>query len=165
MTYNPGTWTCDRCDQPVSEFEWVELETHAHKDSKYRAGWIAHYHQECWWAVSDALREVVEAHRSPLAALEPIPTVCHAEINRLRARHTDSAAGRPGILEEDLRKVLATFVPKVKYALPRAGITSLKQVSAMTDEEILALPGVGYKTLVLLRSAIAERAAQTEVER
>jgi hypothetical protein len=45
----------------------------------------------------------------------------------------------------------------VKNMLPRAGITSLDQVAAMTDEELLALRGVGAKIVAELRAAIARR--------
>lgn len=61
-----------------------------------------------------------------------------------------------GPVAEDLRAILATLAPKVRYALPRAGITTIAQVEAMTDGELEALPGVGLGTVRALRQAIGD---------
>ena len=42
-------------------------------------------------------------------------------------------------------------------ALAAAGITTLPQVSALTEAELLAMHGVGPKAIRLLREAMAER--------
>jgi hypothetical protein len=44
-----------------------------------------------------------------------------------------------------------------KYALPRAGIVSIDQAAAMSDEELLALRGIGWRIVKELRKWIAAR--------
>jgi hypothetical protein len=47
--------------------------------------------------------------------------------------------------------------PKDRHVLPRAGIASLDQVAAMTDDQLLAIDGVGRRILKALRQAVSER--------
>lgn len=60
----------------------------------------------------------------------------------------------------ELREILHALVPKCQYALPRAGISTIEQVEAMTDEELLSLPEVGHYTVRKLREAIAAKREQ-----
>lgn len=58
----------------------------------------------------------------------------------------------------ELHEVLTTRLPsKRRGALPRAGIVSLDQVAVMSDDELLAIEGIGRGTLRRLREAVAER--------
>lgn len=58
----------------------------------------------------------------------------------------------------ELHHIILTRLPTArKFVLPRAGITSLDQVAAMSDDELLALDGVGHGILRELRQAIRER--------
>lgn len=73
--------------------------------------------------------------------------------------------GSPGAnykpLEPDLRAcVHSKLSSSCWFALPRAGISTFAQVEAMTDDELLELSGVGWKTVKVLRAALAERAEQ-----
>jgi hypothetical protein len=58
----------------------------------------------------------------------------------------------------ELRDVIVQrLAPKRRHVLPRAGIASLDQVAAMTDDELLAIDGIGRNTLQALREAVSER--------
>lgn len=64
-------------------------------------------------------------------------------------------------LEPDLRAcVHSSLSSSCWFALPRAGISTFAQVEAMTDDELLAVSGVGHGTVKVLRAAIAERSEQ-----
>ena len=54
----------------------------------------------------------------------------------------------------ELAQDVAEQAPRV---LPRAGIVSLDQVAAMTDEQLLAIDGIGKGMLARLREAVAAR--------
>jgi hypothetical protein len=57
----------------------------------------------------------------------------------------------------DLARIILARLPVArKYALPNAGITTVAQVAEMTDDELLALPGIGWGILRQLREALAE---------
>lgn len=72
-----------------------------------------------------------------------------------RAAHADHVFES---VEPALRRVIAERLPAArKFVLPRAGITTLDQVAAMSDEELLAIRGVGLGILRELRAAVAER--------
>jgi hypothetical protein len=58
-------------------------------------------------------------------------------------------------VSRDLWEVLIQLHDSWKYALPQAGITTLDQVRSMTEDDLLALDGVGYKTVRALRDAVA----------
>lgn len=55
-------------------------------------------------------------------------------------------------LDEFIRSRVA---PAYKFALPRAGIVSVDQAAAMSDEELLAVEGVGWGMIKSLREWIA----------
>jgi hypothetical protein len=56
--------------------------------------------------------------------------------------------------ENDLPEILSN---PARQALIHAGYLTLKQVATMTEKELLALHGVGPKTIVILRPIFAER--------
>ena len=64
-----------------------------------------------------------------------------------------------------MRKKRVTLMPiittrlsgKRRGVLPGAGIVSLDQVAMMNDADLLAIDGVGHKTVTRLREAVAER--------
>ena len=59
----------------------------------------------------------------------------------------------------ELRDAIVQRLPAAKHAvLPDAGIVSLDQVAVMTDDELLAIAGLGPKTLKHLRDAVDARA-------
>jgi hypothetical protein len=58
----------------------------------------------------------------------------------------------------ELRDVIVERLsPKGRHVLARAGIASLDQVAAMTDDELLAIDGIGRRVLQALRQAIRDR--------
>jgi hypothetical protein len=58
----------------------------------------------------------------------------------------------------ELRDVIVERLPpKGRHVLPRAGIASLDQVAAMTDDELLAIDGIGRRVLQALRQAVSDR--------
>jgi DNA-directed RNA polymerase alpha subunit len=52
------------------------------------------------------------------------------------------------------------LAPKCRLALPRAGITTVELVEAMSDDELLAIDGVGEKTVAELRAALEHLAIE-----
>ena len=58
----------------------------------------------------------------------------------------------------ELHDVIVQQLPgRKRSVLPGCGIVSLDQVASMTDAELLAIDGIGRRTLVLLRAAVDER--------
>lgn len=55
-----------------------------------------------------------------------------------------------------LRACLERLPTRGRHALRLAGITTVAQIQAMTDPELLALPGVGWGTVTTLRAALAQ---------
>ena len=53
------------------------------------------------------------------------------------------------------RRCLRDLPAKRRKLLPRAGIVSLDQVAAMTDEQLVAIDGVGHGMVRRLREALA----------
>jgi hypothetical protein len=61
-------------------------------------------------------------------------------------------------ITRELEEVIVRQLPaKRRRVLPRAGIQSLDQVAAMTDEQLLAIEGIGTGTLERLREALLAR--------
>jgi hypothetical protein len=61
--------------------------------------------------------------------------------------------------EPDLADLLSHLPAQFRYALPRAGITTLAQLDAMTDEQLLAIKGMGPSVLARLRAAPRRKTA------
>jgi hypothetical protein len=159
MTHIPGTWTCDGCDEQVSEQEMITLSTSGgfeltrRHEHPYRAGYIGHYHEDCWYEVQHEIHVLAKGgERDPL---ETIPVAEDYEIMSRREGHRMPAGRRFGEATAELRDVLREVAPRCVYALPRAGVTSLDDVARLSDEQLLALPGVGQKTVDALRRALA----------
>jgi len=58
----------------------------------------------------------------------------------------------------ELEELIMRRLPAKRHrVLPRAGIQSLDQVAAMTDEQLLAIDGIGNGTLARLREAVLAR--------
>jgi hypothetical protein len=58
----------------------------------------------------------------------------------------------------ELHEVLTTRLPpKRRGALPKAGVVSLDQVAVMSDDELLAIDGIGRGSVRRLREAVADR--------
>lgn len=166
MTYTPGTWTCDVCCRPVSEREMITLVVDAGPEAKseYETGWLGHYHAPCWLLLSEQVETLAcpaPADPSDPAALAQIPTADLREIGRLRGQHRlpdgTPIVDREQDVEPALNDVLARLGYRCRYVLPRAGVRTLEQVARMTDAQLLAIEGVGAKTVRVLREAIAER--------
>ncbi len=75
------------------------------------------------------------------------------------ARATDSAETEPNTplapaastVDDDLWRVMAALPASYKFVLPRAGITSMSQLEAMSDAELLALDRIGPAVLKVIR--------------
>jgi hypothetical protein len=98
----------------------------------------------------------------PVADGEPAP---HAKAERAAGVPAPPATA-PGeivafagthVTRELHEAVLRELPAKRRRVLPRAGIVSLDQAAAMTDEQLLAIDGVGNGTLRRLREAILRR--------
>ncbi len=55
--------------------------------------------------------------------------------------------------EPDLAAILKPLPAHLRYVLPKAGITTLAQIDAMSDEQLLSIKGLGAKLLAALREA------------
>jgi hypothetical protein len=97
---------------------------------------------------------VSDAAEPPHTASKPAPKVpppltCDSDC-------TLQFAGKE--ITAELHEVIETrLATSYWYALPAAGIVSLDQVAAMTDDELLAIDRVGHGTVKALRQAIRER--------
>lgn len=83
----------------------------------------------------------------PRAGVPPRPATDPSEIVAFAGTHVTS----------ELHEVMVGLATKRRRVLPRAGIVSLDHVAAMTDEQLLAIDGIGHGTVARLRDAIAER--------
>lgn len=169
MTYNPGTWTCDRCSHPISEREMVAFDIKAGEDEKWRGGWMAHYHVECWQDVRDALKAVIDEHRSEVSHLERIPTASYAEIRGRPAEAAASAAWRDTCDRSEawrntcdrseapggIRHLYPGRPPTPYWLLLRAGIATIEELTAvMADGRIMMVQGIGPARRDDLRDAL-----------
>jgi hypothetical protein len=163
MTYTPGTWKCDVCEEPVDEFEALTLSTsYCGKGDNYRPGWLGHYHVECWREISGEIRALAQEggrERDPLAM---IPVATQRQIDDRRDLHRLPDGRRFGIPDDDLRSALKGVAYKAVRALPRAGVRTLADAAAMTDEQLLAIPGIGTKTVQAIRSETRARGLTTD---
>ncbi len=81
-----------------------------------------------------------------IVPLAPVNRAARINAKR-RGPVPDPALGDGTVPDAELRAALETLPPGYRLALPRAGVTSLEQVAAMTDDELLALPKVGPATV------------------
>jgi len=163
MTFTPGTWTCNRCGQQVSETEMVTLSVSAgleltgRAEQPYKGGYIGHYHEDCWYEIHGEIHDLAKEGGGERDPLEVIPVATGREITARRAEHRMPNGRRFGEATAELRDVLRQLTPKCIYALPLAGVTSLDDVACLSDEQLLAIHGVGVKTVRHLRAACAKR--------
>lgn len=162
MTYVPGTYTCDRCADPVSELEvaTVHLSVARKAADRLPAGYIAHYHPECWNEARGAICAAIDETRTQdalVAGLERIRTATADEIMFCRGRNRLPDGRLYGQPDDGLRTALddAKLSAPVRWELMLANITTLDQVAGMSDDELLRLRGIGVKTLAALREAVA----------
>jgi hypothetical protein len=158
MTYIPASWTCDVCGQRVSSPEMVTLTTTAGADVEdYRAGYLGHFHDDCWTdVVHRAVDDVIDMHREVASVLARIPVAREFEIEVARRAHRLPNGQRPYEPDPDLARLLAGLPPGVRSALPRAGVRTLEQLARMTDQELLAIERVGAKTVAYVRERLAD---------
>lgn len=84
---------------------------------------------------------------------------CIAEIGAQRLRTIEKAMrDRMARVEREFLELLDEIGYRCRHALPRAGVCSLDHVACMTDAELLAIDGVGQKTVGALREAVRTRA-------
>ena len=94
-----------------------------------------------------------DGQRQPTIEHEPVPAVPASASD---ANEIVSLGGEQ--ITRELRDVIMErLAPKDRHVLPRAGIASLDQVAAMTDEQLLAIDGVGRRILKALRQAVSDR--------
>ena len=93
------------------------------------------------------------AGEPPAVATAPAP-----EVPAPATELVDPVAFAGMQVTRELHDVILRRLPRSKrLVLPRCGIVSLDQVAAMTDEDLLAIDGIGSRTLVLLREAVEDR--------
>lgn len=89
------------------------------------------------------------------------PTIEHETVPAMPASASDAieivSLGGEQITRELRDVIMERLAPKDRHVLPRAGIASLDQVAAMTDEQLLAIDGVGKRILKALRQAVSDR--------
>lgn len=104
--------------------------------------------------VEDAQAQVKAAVSEPKAKKAPVPAPPPADPQALVMFGGEE-------ITAELRHVIAERIaPSCKFVLPRMGIVSLDQVAAMSDEDLLALDGVGPRMVEALRDALADRPGQ-----
>jgi hypothetical protein len=121
-----------------------------------KAGWLAHYHcglKRCYRSWRE-LFDVVHDHAQGIGA---IPVAEQREIDRHRAGYVQP--DRPGrdAVWASLRGI--DLPPMAQHTLMRNQI-DLEAVAQMSDDELLALEGVGHTTVRRLREAVASLEVQ-----
>lgn len=159
MTYTPGTYQCDGCDDPVSEREMVTLKVGAAAESDWHSGFIAHYHDSCFETVREALYDVVEEQRSEVSRLERIPTATNGDIFALRHQMAVRRRAASALTDEllDLMSCVSpTYRIHAEYSLRDRGITTVAELRALSDAEMRRLKGFGPMSVRRVREALAE---------
>lgn len=94
--------------------------------------------------------------------LVPIGTTAATQQHGRRHGNRAPAAG-PVAADADLAAYLNTLAPSPAASLRRAllgkGISTLDQIEAMSDDDLMAIKGVGWRTRCKVRAFLAERAA------
>ena len=97
----------------------------------------------------EGVRAPAKAEARPAATVSPAPRVIDPD-------GFVTFAGTQ-ITSELLAFIESRVTAAYKFALPRAGIVSIDQAAAMSDEELLMLKGVGHGMVKDLRTWIRER--------
>ncbi len=100
--------------------------------------------------------------------LAPVGAVVSDPVTADEAHGNRTPTPMPVPPDADLKTFLATLAPSPRSALGRAlrrqGVSSLEQIDAMSDDELMALAGVGWKTRCDVRSFLAARAAARDAK-
>jgi len=148
------TRTCDLCGREITDrqpYVTVQVFGSETSDGRWNDGWLTHLHTEgvfrrdenCFERVD----ELVHMMQEQAEHIGAIPVASQRQIQRLRDLHHNP--GRDAAAES-LRALGLT--PRAQTALVRRGI-DLAAAGAMTDEELLAVDGVGHGAVGLLRAA------------
>lgn len=130
------TYTCDLCGQPVDHDD-VALITAEHEHR--RQHWDLH--PDCLQRIKQTALELADPGA---ARLEAIPVATQAEIDRRRPRWQSF---RDFVWSLDL--------PSRAHNAVMKSITSLHQLEAMRDDELLAIRGIGPVAVRRLREGLA----------
>ena len=88
---------------------------------------------------------------------------------KVEDRRPSAAPPAPVAPDADLASFLAPLAPQPRAALKRAlraaGVATLDQLDAMTDDELMDMPGVGWTTRTKIRDFLARRTAAQETEK
>ncbi len=145
------TTTCDLCGREITAGQaQVSLTSDGRKsDGRWTAGWLAHFHtadrgqaNDCY----DRFYDLVDLVREQAQNLAAIPVASTWQIEAERRKHTV-----PG--QAEAAKSLAgvkDLPPRACWALIRVGV-DLKIAAEMSDEELLAIQGVGPLSVRVLR--------------
>ncbi len=101
----------------------------------------------------------MEWRMMPVAGEQPdVSAVVASKVPAPGAELDDPVAFAETHVTRELHDVILRRLPASKrYVLPRCGIVSLDQVAVMSDDELLAIDGIGHRTLMLLREAVDDR--------
>jgi hypothetical protein len=103
----------------------------------------------------------MEWRMMPVADDQPVEPVAEAAtVPAPAGALVDPVAFADTHVTRELHDVILGRLPVNKRrVLPRCGIVSLDQVAAMSDDELLAIDGIGRRTLMVLREAVDDRVA------
>lgn len=147
------TWTCDYCGREIGDDEaFMTISSEPNRGAVWRGGWVAHYHTAPGGGCYEQFRDLVDLARESAGNIAAIPVATASEIDRLRAGHSGSSRG------DAYRSFAQLGIPaRARNALVRAGLTSLDDIAARHDGELLRIPGVGPLTVEILRTTILSR--------
>jgi len=101
----------------------------------------------------------MEWRMMPVAGEQPaVVTAPAPKIPAPAAELVDPVAFADTHVTRELHDLILGLPASKRFVLPRCGIVSLDQVAAMSDDDLLAIDGIGRRTLVLLREAVDDRA-------
>lgn len=164
--------TCDYCGQVIDQGDpYVTLHqfpsalTIRQRAHPWSTGDIGHYHatDECYGRIDNALTLTHEWGNT----IEAIPTTNGQTVAALRRNHrppTGAATDQTPVhhlvpaTPDELAMLRARLTPKCRHVLPRAGIRTIEQLQALTDDELLSLYGLGPGMLHIIREWLADLA-------
>ena len=159
------TLTCDLCGREISNgqpYAVLEEKQREPQPKRWHPGWIGHYHDAKAGEPGDCytqLNDLIELARDHAGFLRDIDVTSEPEINAADHRGDRRIARLANAIEAPRTTTTDTSLhklglpPRACLELGRCGIATLGEALALTDDELLAIDGVGIKTVDIIRSA------------
>lgn len=148
------TYTCDYCGEPITGSQQYVVanvsdsrsprQKLAEGEREWHGGWAGHYHAvECFGRLDEALAMI----KSTMPSLEARGTLKEYEVRQQREKFT-----RPGESIQELE-----ISQRAYRLLSRREIYTIDRLAEMPRGDLMAIPGMGWKSLQEITDALEQR--------